>query len=181
MNLVGFGLGGQIVGRASRRVQQQSDRRFVLGRITALNPLQMGNIATNNIGRLAPGDAAFVETIFTETNQHGDFGSRGDVWFMVNGGASQPVCDFTLPGNRADCSHLLVLNIWAESVRAISPVFPALACNAWTQFLAGTCNNNPITHMGRSNTLSTARGSYILQTNNQPPWSRTSALPATVA
>ncbi|KAG5667994.1 hypothetical protein PVAND_015951 [Polypedilum vanderplanki] len=177
LNLVGFGLGAQLIARVSRRIQERSNRRFIVGRLTGLEPIQLGMISGNNIGRLGPSDAAFVESIHTEGNQLGDHGSRGHIWFMVNGGQTQPMCDQTLPGNRAECSHIFVLNIWAESVRAISPVFPALACNAWAQFLSGVCNTNPIAHMGRSHPNTALRGSYFLQTNMQPPWSREQAHP----
>jgi hypothetical protein len=179
LNLVGFALGAQLIARASRRVQERTSRRFIVGRLTGLEPIQLGLIPGNNIGRLGTNDAAFVESIHTEGNQNGDHSSRGHIWFMVNGGETQPreICDFTLAGNRADCSHIFVLGIWAESVRAISPVFPALACNAWAQFLDGTCSLNPIAWMGRSTSISTLRGSYFLMTNVQPPWSRTQAHP----
>jgi hypothetical protein len=135
-------------------------------------------IAGNNIGRLSGTDASFVESIHTESNSRGDLTSSGHVQFLVNGGVTQPMCDQTLAGNRADCSHIFALSIWAESVRAISPAFSALQCDTWALFQAGECNSNTIGYLGRWNSNSAARGSFFLQTNLVSPWSRQQATPS---
>jgi hypothetical protein len=174
MNLLGFGLGAQIMARTSRRVQEISSRNHVIGRLTGLDPIQLGLISGNRIGRLNSGDAQWVESIHTEGNQLGDNESNGHLSFFVNGGETQPreICDFTLAGNRAECSHLFALSVWAESVRATVAAFPSRGCDSWTNFLANQCNTNPIAHMGRSNSATTFRGGFFLRTNNSPPWSR---------
>jgi hypothetical protein len=177
MDLLGFGLGAQIQARASRRVQARTSRRHVIGRLTGLDPWALGPITGITVGSLSSADAQWVESVHTEGNQRGDLESNGHVSFFVNGGVAQPMCNQALPGARWDCSHIFALSIWAESVRATSPVFGALSCDTWEQFTAGACNTNQIAHMGRSNAASNLRGPFFLATNMQSPWSRNQAQP----
>lgn len=65
MHLVGFSLGAQIMSLTSRAVRTFSNSRHVIGRLTGLDPGQLG-AWTNSLGRLSSGDAAFVDTIHTE-------------------------------------------------------------------------------------------------------------------
>lgn len=85
VNFVGFGLGAHIMGRASRQVPTQSAGRHTIPRLTGLDPLSLGIIAGNQIGRISENDAAFVDTIHTESSARGDNNARGDVWYFVNG------------------------------------------------------------------------------------------------
>lgn len=176
VNFLGFGLGAQIMGRASRQIPGQSQQRYVIPRLTGLDPFSLGIIAGNQIGRISQTDALFVETIHTESNSRGDNSNRGHVWYFVNGGVAQPFCTQPLPGARADCSHVFALTAWAESVRSLVPTFPSLSCGTWDQFTAGACNANSVAWMGRSTDLS-VRGSHMLRTNNNPPFSRNVATP----
>jgi pancreatic triacylglycerol lipase len=178
MNLLGFSLGAQIIARTSRRVQQISNRRHVIGRLSGLDPWALNLIQSNQIGTLSADDAYWTESIHTEGNSRGDLESRGHLAFMVNGGVSQPMCeDLTLPGNRADCSHLMALTIWTESVRTLAPSFPSLQCTTWPLFMSGSCNNNQVAHIGRTGYNEGLRGIYFLQTNMQSPFSRSQAQP----
>lgn len=164
--------------RTSRRVQTLSSRRHIIGRLTGLDPFNLGLISGITIGILSSADAQWVESIHTEgSGSRGDLNSRGHVSYFVNGGVSQPMCTQTLPNARWDCSHIFALSIWAESVRAITAVFPALQCESWSQYLAGDCNMNEIANMGRSNAVHSLRGTYFLATNLQAPWSRPSPYP----
>lgn len=67
MHLVGFSLGAQIQSLASRAVQSFSNNRHVIGRLTGLDPGQLGAFL-NTLGRLSSTDATFVDTIHTEGN-----------------------------------------------------------------------------------------------------------------
>lgn len=87
------------------------------------------------------------------------------------------MCTQSLPGNRAECSHIFALTVWAESVRATVPAFAALQCDTWNNFVNHRCNNNPVAHMGRSNSATLLRGDFWLRTNMEPPWSRNTAIP----
>lgn len=117
VSAIGFALGAHIMARACRQTSSQSQRRHICGRLTGLQPIDLGPINGLQIGRLSATDAQFVETIHTEGNSIGDHESRGHVAFFVNGGMTQPWCTQTLPGNRADCSHIFALPVWAESAR----------------------------------------------------------------
>lgn len=164
------------MGRASRQIPAQSQNRHAIVRLTGLDPLSLGIIAGNQIGRISSNDAFFVETIHTESNSRGDNNARGHVWYFVNSGVSQPFCTQPLPGARADCSHVFAMTIWAESVRSPSMTFPSLACGTWDQFTSGACNSNTVAWMGRS-TNTGVRGSHMLRTNEFPPFSRDVATP----
>lgn len=65
MHLVGFSLGAQIMSLTSRAVRAFSNNRHFIGRLTGLDPGQLGTWA-NSLGRLSSTDAAFVDTIHTE-------------------------------------------------------------------------------------------------------------------
>lgn len=107
VHLVGFSLGGQIVGVAGRYVTIQSDGNYVLGRITGLDP---GIVSSTQLAliqqRLNLNDAKFVDTIHTECKQYGSIDTLGVVNFWVNGGVSQPMCSSILP-----ISNMLEKNI----------------------------------------------------------------------
>ncbi|XP_070498560.1 lipase member H-B-like [Chironomus tepperi] len=177
MNLLGFSLGAQILARSSRQVQNQSSRRHIIGRLTGLDPWSLGPINSITIGTMSSADAQWVESIHTEGAQRGDLESRGHVSFFVNGGVAQPMCTQALPTARWDCSHVFALSVWAESVRTTSLTFASLRCDSWEEFVSGRCNTHEIAYMGRLNSASTLRGSFMLATNMQAPWSRNQAQP----
>ncbi|CAG9801916.1 unnamed protein product [Chironomus riparius] len=177
MNLLGFSLGAQIMARASRQVQSRSNRRHIVSRLTGLDPWNLGAISSITVGRLSSSDAQWVESVHTESSNRGDHESRGHIAFFVNGGVAQPMCTQTLPTTRWDCSHVFALSVWAESVRASSPIFPSLSCDSWSQFQAGQCNSNQVANLGRTSFNTAIRGSYFLSTNMQAPWSRNQAQP----
>jgi hypothetical protein len=176
MHLVGFSLGAQIMSLTSRAVRTFTNSRHVIGRLTGLDPGQLGaHLAT--LGRLSPGDATFVDSIHTEAVGFGDLESNGHVSFFPNGGTSQPFCTGIVETARQTCSHNFAVFAWSESVRARIAIFPSLPCPTWTQFTGGQCNTNtPIGNMG-SVTQTALRGSYFLRTNMQAPWSRNVATP----
>lgn len=177
MNFIGFGLGGQIMARASRQVQGQSSRRHIVGRLTGLEPLNLGPVNSITIGSLSSADAQFVESIHTDGNgQRGNLESNGHVAFFVNGGVDQPQCNQISPVARWDCNHNFALTYWAEAARSATPIFPSLSCDSWSNFVAGVCNNNPQANMGRATEFNN-RGPYMLRTNLTPPFSRNTALP----
>jgi hypothetical protein len=176
MSTIGFGLGAHIMARASRHVPNQSARRHIVGRLTGLNPINLGPIDGLTIGRLTFSDAQFVETIHTESNNIGDNEATGHVGFFVNGATTQPFCTSTMPGPRAECSHVFALTVWAETARTQELRFGALYCDTFAEFSSGMCNNNQIAHVGRSNEMS-RRGPYQLRTNMVAPYSRDTPFP----
>lgn len=117
MSAIGFGLGAHIMARACRQVSSQSQRRHICGRLTGLDPIDLFLHNSVTIGRLTANDAQFVETVHTEGNSIGDHDSRGHVAFFVNGAMTQPFCTQSLPGNRAECSHIFAMRIWYEKLK----------------------------------------------------------------
>lgn len=171
LHLVGFSLGAQIQAIASRTVQSRTNRRLVIGRLTGLDPGQV-HLAPQ-LGRISSADAEFVDTIHTESVGFGDHLSVGHVSYFVNGGVAQPFC---APIVRSVCSHNFAPTAWAESIRARTVAFPALACSNWDNFLSGSCNSSSVGNMGM-HTTRISRGSHFLRTNNQSLFSRTQATP----
>lgn len=171
LHLVGFSLGAQIQAIASRNVQARTNRRIVVGRLTGLDPGQVHQVP--QLGRLSSNDAAFVDTIHTESIGFGEHESIGHVGYFVNGGNTQPFCSGLLA---MVCSHNFAPTAWAESVRARRPVFPALPCSSWLLFTAGGCNNAVVGNMGMY-TSRISRGRHFLRTNLSAPFSRTQAGP----
>lgn len=177
IHLIGFSLGAQVQAFASRNVQERTNRRLVIGRLTGLDPGQIQAALIPIVGRLSSADAAFVDSMHTEGVGFGDHQSIGHVHFMVNGGVAQPFCTSIINTIAQTCSHNFASTAWSESVRARAAIFPSLQCQSWTHFLGNNCKAGaPIGHMGA--TTSTAlRGSYFLRTNNNSPFSRPQAGP----
>lgn len=171
IHLVGFSLGAQIQAIASRTVQSRTSRRVIIGRLTGLDPGQVHTVP--QLGRLSSADAAFVDTVHTESTMFAEHASVGHVSYFVNGGHTQPFCSGLVS---SVCSHNFAPTAWAESIRAARPVFPALPCSTWQNFLSGSCNNAVMGNMGM-HTSRTSRGAHFLRTNNSSPFSRTQATP----
>lgn len=177
LHLIGFSLGAQIQAIASRTVQSRTNRRHVVGRLTGLDPGQIQTVLIPLIGRLSASDAAFVDSIHTEGVGFGDHQSIGHVNYMVNGGVAQPFCTSVIGTIAQTCSHNFAVTSWAESVRAAAPIFPALRCASWNNFLANNCiAGQPIGNMGKHTSI-LLRGAYFLRTNNNAPFSRPQAGP----
>lgn len=176
LHLVGFSLGAQIQAIASRTVQQSTNRRLVVGRLTGIDPGQIQAVLIPLIGRLSANDAAFVDSIHTEGVGFGDHQSIGHVSYMVNGGVAQPFCSSIINTIAQTCSHNFAPTAWAESVRSSVPIFPSLPCVSWNYFVAGDCNVAPAAHMGMHTTVA-ARGAHFLRTNHAAPFSRPVATP----
>ena len=177
LHLVGFSLGAQIQAIASRNVQNITEGRIVIGRLTGLDPGQIQSVLIPITGRLSSSDAAFVDSIHTEGVGFGDHLSIGHVSYWVNGGVQQPFCTSVINSVRWTCSHNFAPTAWAESVRANEPVFPALQCASWNDFLNSDCNfESPLGNMG-AHTCHSLIGTYFLRTNNMSPFSRPVAEP----
>lgn len=176
MHLVGFSLGAQIQSVTARNVRSFSNNRYVVNRLTGLDPGQLG-AWQNSVGRLSPNDAAFVDSIHTEATGFGDHGSRGHVSFFPNGGVQQPFCNQATELARQTCSHNFAVTAWSESVRARRGIFPSLPCSTWAQFSGGQCNSNaPVGNMGAV-TQTNLRGTYFLRTNSHSLFTRNVATP----
>lgn len=172
VHLVGFSFGSTVFGIAGREIILRSNNAYTIERITGLDPGQIQSFFLPLTGRLGPGDARFVDTIHTEAVGFGDLETIGDVQYLVNGGVSQPQCTSNINTVAQTCSHLFAAAIWVESINAVTPIFPALQCNSWPDFLENNCNQNaPIGNVGVL-TSTAVRGRYFLRTNLESPFSR---------
>ena len=95
-HLVGFSLGAQISGLIGRKVIEKSQGKFVIPRITGLDPGKLPEYTKTPIAYLNGGDATFVDTIHTETLFFASTISVGNSSFWVNGGCSQKMCKNSL-------------------------------------------------------------------------------------
>lgn len=95
-HLIGFSLGGQISGVIGRSVKYQTNDKYIIQRITGLDPGQLPPISFLAIQELNAGDATFVDTIHGETKLFGSSKSLGNASFWVNGGIYQPSCNFKI-------------------------------------------------------------------------------------
>lgn len=91
-HLIGFSLGAQVSGAIGRSVQFKSQHRFIVPRITGLDPGMIPSFFNHVIGVLDAGDAEFVDTIHGETKLFGSAKSLGNASFWINGGVYQPSC-----------------------------------------------------------------------------------------
>lgn len=92
-HLVGHSLGVQVTGYAGRYVQSLSNHRYILPRISGLDPAGpywYGNGTNVPISKL---DARFVDIIHTDAGLFGAPISTGTIDFWPNGGVRiQPGC-----------------------------------------------------------------------------------------
>ncbi|CAO1406886.1 unnamed protein product [Diamesa hyperborea] len=173
LHIVGFSLGAQTAGVIGRCILKTSNGEKFVGRITGLDSAIFDIVSLMITGsRLGQNDAAFVDTIHTNSGGFGGRETYGDVNFWVNGGLLQPSCANSISILAKSCSHSLAYTYWAESVRSTDPnIFEAKQCQSWTEFTSNTCNATaPIGYMGlyASNTL---RKNYYLSTNLASPYS----------
>ncbi|XP_049872957.1 lipase member H-like [Pectinophora gossypiella] len=103
MHLVGFSLGGHLVGNAGRETGGR------VRRITALDPA--GPLWTRDNGRIVETDGRYVEVMHTNTGLYGYTDPCGDADFYPNGGSSMPGCWIN------SCSHSRAHEYMAATVR----------------------------------------------------------------
>lgn len=93
-HVVGHSLGSHVAGYAGRTVIRAGFRKYILPRITSLDPAgPLWYVLPLNKVPLGPNDAAFVDIIHTDNGKFGGTRSTGHVDFYPNGGRSpQPSC-----------------------------------------------------------------------------------------
>ncbi|KAJ8735413.1 hypothetical protein PYW07_007033 [Mythimna separata] len=103
IHLVGFSLGGHLVGSAGR------ETGGLVRRVTALDPA--GPLWGRDSDRVVPTDAQYVEVIHTNTGLLGYTDPCGDADFYPNGGSSMPGCFLN------SCSHSRAYEYMDSSVK----------------------------------------------------------------
>nr|QJE50405.1 pancreatic lipase-related protein [Diaphanosoma celebensis] len=180
-HLIGFSLGGQVVGIAG-----SSATAGKLPRITGLDPAGPGFPLNNTDHRLDVTDAEFVDVIQTNSGDLIDNGlgygpAIGHVDFYPNGGEFQPGCylshlfetyvtKFFRFWGKGGCSHGRAVSYFAESINS-DVGFVATSCDSWDAYTNGSCSGNDRLLMGDP-TPSTARGVYYLTTNSARPYAQ---------
>ncbi|CAH2102770.1 unnamed protein product [Euphydryas editha] len=126
IHIVGFSLGGHIVGNAGRNTGSS------VKRITALDPA--GPLWNKDENRLRKTDAKYVEVIHTNTNMYGYGQPCGHADFYPNGGGLMPGCFFNV------CSHSKAYVYMADSVKYNN--FDANKCEDLNDVKSNTCSGD---------------------------------------
>lgn len=92
-HLVGHSLGAQVSAHAGRYVQSISNQKYILPRITGLDPAYPLWYDDGPNVPISKSDAAFVDIIHTDAGVTGALRSTGTIDFWPNGGVrAQPGC-----------------------------------------------------------------------------------------
>ncbi|XP_050091952.1 uncharacterized protein LOC126575349 [Anopheles aquasalis] len=164
--LIGHSLGAHAAGNAGK--QQNGQLNTIIG-LDPAGPL----FSLSDPDTMAPRDAQYTESIFTNAGLLGFDLPLSDANFYPNGGRSQPGCGIDVSGN---CAHSRAHELYAESVS--TPVgFRATRCASHGEIVAGQCTNTGSAVMGGqpSNQGRGVNGMFIVTTNGNSPFAQ--ALP----
>lgn len=178
LHLIGHSLGGQCIGLVSRHLKKQSNDRYFIPRLYALDPAAPAFETNNTLSRaldwaspwntefpmISRDDAEYVQIIHTSAGTYGVIESRGHVDFFPNSGAHQHGCDLEITDDV--CSHRRAWLYYQESVKNLN-TFSAVICESYEVFKSGACKRNERAFMGLSNDTS-ARGNFYLITHSNP-------------
>nr|CAD7578802.1 unnamed protein product [Timema californicum] len=124
--------------------------------------------STPNKNKLDSEDGIFVLAVHTNAKRLGskEMLSTVDVW--VNDGTSQPGCAASMEKVTGLCSHLRVIDIWAESIIGVQPIV-GWQCDSWSTFEDGKCEKNSKIIMG-DNINQSSRGQFFVPTGAKSPF-----------
>jgi len=167
VHLIGYSLGGQVVGQIGYKVQQLGGGAIV-NRITSLDPaLPFFDVAAPE-NRTSKDDALFVDVIHTAANGFlGMFEPLGHVDSYPNGGRYQPGCGIDLTGA---CGHGRAPAIFTESVFSTTK-FHGLECESFENFEIGACAGHAVVEIGHF-TPHDSEGTYFFHTESESPFAR---------
>lgn len=156
---------GQVVGLAGKHLDALTREKIKV--IMSLDPAGPLFSVNNPGGRVAPGDAQYVEVIHTNGGTLGFMEPIGDADIYPNYGRSQPGCGADVSGQ---CAHELVNDFHAESIRT---VFTAHQCSSYQNIVDENCVRTGVTmRMGGPTGSIGSRGVFHLTTNAQRPFSQ---------
>lgn len=153
MHLVGFSLGGHLVGNAGRETGAQ------IRRVTALDPA--GPLWSYDRERVGPADARYVEVIHTNTFFLGYTDPCGDADFYPNGGSSMPGCWTN------NCSHGRAVEYMVASIRHNH--LHANECGTLRDATRNRCTG-PLYPMGNSDLNKSGSGIFRVNTGRSYPF-----------
>nr|XP_021200298.2 lipase member H [Helicoverpa armigera] len=153
VHLVGFSLGGHLVGNAGRETGSR------VKRITALDPA--GPLWGSDRNRIVRTDGQYVEVIHTETSTLGYKDLCGDADFYPNGGSSMPGCYIVT------CSHSRAYKYMASTVK-----YNHLQANECASLRDATRNRctGTLNPMGNSNISKSRAGIFRVNTARSYPY-----------
>ncbi|XP_022822130.1 lipase member H-A-like [Spodoptera litura] len=157
VHLVGFSLGGHLVGNAGRETGSR------VRRITALDPA--GPFWDNDSNRLVRTDARYVEVIHTEITFTGFRDLCGDADFYPNGGSSMPGCSLTI--RPLSCSHGRAYEYMASSVKYNHLL--ANQCGSLNDAINNRCTGS-LNPMGNSDINKSRAGIFRVNTRQNYPF-----------
>lgn len=163
INLLGFSIGGQLVGIIGRKLYEKTGQLFP--RITALDPVLSCFGTDKGLQSLQSGDAEFLEIIHSNPGGFGIADALGDADYYVNG--MKP-----LPPGCLDifCAHFTSVKVYVESAYPGNEEnFLAVQCDSLESLQRGNCENNSKFPMGYDSSTE-ARGSLFLEINRVPPY-----------
>ncbi|XP_075970546.1 pancreatic triacylglycerol lipase-like [Anticarsia gemmatalis] len=153
IHLVGFSLGGHLVGNAGRQTGAR------VRRVTALDPA--GPLWYRDNERIVPTDAQYVEVMHTETATLGFSDPCGDADFYPNGGSSMPGCWVY------SCSHSRAYKYMASSVKHNHLL--ANECATLRDATRNRCTGS-LYPMGNSDLNKSRRGIFRVNTGKNYPY-----------
>ncbi|XP_053678605.1 pancreatic triacylglycerol lipase-like [Anopheles nili] len=151
VHMIGHSLGSHLSGYAGYTLR--ANLSLHLGRITGLDPAELAFSETNEIVRLDPSDAKFVDIVHSDATPFvsniglGLHEPIGHVDFYPNGGFNQPGCQQDLWKHSRDrfvsnvfhflsCSHSRSYKYFIESIK--TPMV-AVACDSYEKYQSGQC------------------------------------------
>lgn len=151
VHMIGHSLGSHLSGYAGYTLR--ANFGSLLGRITGLDPAELAFTETDELVRLDPSDAKFVDIVHSDATPFvpkiglGLYEPIGHVDFYPNGGFNQPGCQrefWKQPNNRFvssmfsffSCSHSRSYKYFIESIK--NPLM-VVACGSYDSYKAGEC------------------------------------------
>ncbi|CAO1415320.1 unnamed protein product [Diamesa hyperborea] len=180
LHLVGYSVGSHICGLIGRQIKEKSSSKFVVKRITALDPAFPMFYPELFYKPISKEDAELVDVIHTDAGLYGAPLPTGTVDFWPNGGyVPQPGCPMRTFQAWTDddlCTHRRAFHFWAESIATKTfKTFEAKKCLTWESFKLNLCDATTATsttvYMGIDTALG-AVGNYYLETNEKSPFSK---------
>ncbi|XP_050075683.1 pancreatic triacylglycerol lipase-like [Anopheles maculipalpis] len=150
VHMIGHSLGSHLSGYTGYTLRKEYN--VTLGRITGLDPAELAFADTDEMVRLDPSDAKFVDVVHSDATPFvsniglGLYAPIGHVDFYPNGGFNQPNCPVTFwkEQNRFvssvfqyfSCSHSRSYMYFTES---ITTPLQVVSCGSYESYNAGEC------------------------------------------
>ncbi|XP_059046364.1 lipase member H-A-like [Achroia grisella] len=167
-HLIGFSLGGQVVGYVANYIKSG---RF--DRITALDPAMPLFVTHDKSKKIDSDDANFVDVLHTNSLEKGKLESSGTIDFYANGGLTQPGCRTTANASSSSCAHARAPAYYAESINT-DVGFYGTKCYSWISYMIGWCElyDSSDDVLFGEYVPTNVSGLYFFRTNSESPYAR---------